>query len=153
MVEAALRDDTILVSVMHVNNEIGTVNDIAAIGELTRARGILFHGGCGPVHRQVEIDLEKLKVDLMSLLCPQDLGRKASALSTYAASRGCAWSDDARRRSRARHALRHPGYPSDRRHGRSLPDRQAGNGLRETSASPGLSQRFWAAWKVWKSCT
>ncbi|RFQ09690.1 aminotransferase class V-fold PLP-dependent enzyme, partial [Pseudomonas sp. ATCC 13867] len=41
MVEAALRDDTILVSVMHVNNEVGSINDIAAIGELTRSRGIL----------------------------------------------------------------------------------------------------------------
>jgi len=43
LVESVLRDDTILVSIMHVNNEIGTINDIAAIGELTRSRGILLH--------------------------------------------------------------------------------------------------------------
>ena len=42
-VKDALRDDTILVSIMHANNEIGTVNDIAGIGEVTRAAGVLFH--------------------------------------------------------------------------------------------------------------
>ncbi|HBZ99570.1 MAG TPA: IscS subfamily cysteine desulfurase, partial [Pseudomonas sp.] len=65
MVEAALREDTILVSVMHVNNEIGTINDITAIGELTRARGILFHVDAAQSTGKVEIDLEKMKVDLM----------------------------------------------------------------------------------------
>ncbi|NBZ54029.1 aminotransferase class V-fold PLP-dependent enzyme, partial [Klebsiella pneumoniae] len=66
MIEAALRDDTILVSVMHVNNEIGTVNDIAGIGEITRARGILFHVDAAQSAGKTEIDLERMKVDLMS---------------------------------------------------------------------------------------
>lgn len=76
LVEAALRDDTILVSVMHVNNEIGTVNDIAAIGELTRARGILFHVDAAQSTGKVEIDLEAMKVDLMSFSAHKTYGPK-----------------------------------------------------------------------------
>ena len=76
MVEAALRDDTILVSVMHVNNEIGTINDIAAIGELTRSRGILFHVDGAQSTGKVEIDLEKMKVDLMSFSAHKTYGPK-----------------------------------------------------------------------------
>ncbi|QLF94611.1 IscS subfamily cysteine desulfurase [Pseudomonas sp. ABC1] len=76
MVEAALRDDTILVSVMHVNNEIGTINDIAAIGELTRSRGILFHVDAAQSTGKVEIDLEKMKVDLMSFSAHKTYGPK-----------------------------------------------------------------------------
>ncbi|WP_263142513.1 IscS subfamily cysteine desulfurase [Pseudomonas sp. RIT-PI-AD] len=76
LVEAALRDDTVLVSVMHVNNEIGTVNDIAAIGELTRSRGILFHVDAAQSTGKVEIDLEKMKVDLMSFSAHKTYGPK-----------------------------------------------------------------------------
>jgi len=76
MVEAALRDDTVLVSIMHVNNEIGTINDIAAIGELTRSRGILFHVDAAQSTGKVEIDLEKMKVDLMSFSAHKTYGPK-----------------------------------------------------------------------------
>ncbi|MFG7342029.1 IscS subfamily cysteine desulfurase [Stutzerimonas sp. Brlt_13] len=76
MVEAALREDTILVSVMHVNNEIGTINDITAIGELTRVRGILFHVDAAQSTGKVEIDLEKMKVDLMSFSAHKTYGPK-----------------------------------------------------------------------------
>ncbi len=76
MVEAALRDDTILVSVMHVNNEIGTINDITAIGDLTRSRGILFHVDAAQSTGKVEIDLEKMKVDLMSFSAHKTYGPK-----------------------------------------------------------------------------
>lgn len=76
LVEAALRDDTILVSIMHVNNEIGTINDIGAIGELTRARGVLFHVDAAQSTGKVEIDLEKLKVDLMSFSAHKTYGPK-----------------------------------------------------------------------------
>ena len=76
MVEAALRDDTVLVSIMHVNNEIGTINDIAAIGELTRARGVLFHVDAAQSTGKVEIDLEKMKVDLMSFSAHKTYGPK-----------------------------------------------------------------------------
>lgn len=76
MVEAALRDDTILVSIMHVNNEIGTINDIAAIGELTRARGVLLHVDAAQSTGKVEIDLQRMKVDLMSFSAHKIYGPK-----------------------------------------------------------------------------
>jgi cysteine desulfurase len=76
MVEAALRDDTVLVSIMHVNNEIGTINDIAAIGELTRSRGVLFHVDAAQSTGKVEIDLERMKVDLMSFSAHKTYGPK-----------------------------------------------------------------------------
>ena len=63
----ALREDTILVSVMHVNNEIGVINDIAAIGEITRANGVLFHVDAAQSAGKVDIDVAAMKVDLVSL--------------------------------------------------------------------------------------
>lgn len=65
-VAAALRDDTILVSLMHVNNEIGVITDIEAIGEITRGKGVIFHVDAAQSAGKVEIDLERMKVDLMS---------------------------------------------------------------------------------------
>ena len=65
-VAAALRDDTILVSVMHVNNELGTINDIAAIGAVCRARGVLYHVDAAQSAGKIPIDLSRLAVDLMS---------------------------------------------------------------------------------------
>ncbi|NQD81401.1 IscS subfamily cysteine desulfurase [Pseudomonas sp. CrR14] len=76
MVEAALRDDTTLVSIMHVNNEIGTVNDIAAIGEMLRARGVFFHVDAAQSTGKVEIDLQNLKVDLMAFSAHKTYGPK-----------------------------------------------------------------------------
>ena len=75
-VEAVLRDDTLLVSLMHVNNEIGTITDIAAIGEITRARGILFHVDAAQSTGKIDIDLEKMKVDLMSFCAHKTYGPK-----------------------------------------------------------------------------
>ncbi|MEJ2425741.1 MAG: IscS subfamily cysteine desulfurase [Candidatus Thiodiazotropha sp.] len=74
--EAALRDDTILVSIMHVNNEIGVIQDIAAIGEMTRARKILFHVDAAQSAGKVPIDLSELKVDLMSFSAHKIYGPK-----------------------------------------------------------------------------
>lgn len=65
--EATMRDDTILVSIMHVNNEIGVVQDIAAIGELCRSKGIIYHVDATQSVGKLPIDLSKLKVDLLSL--------------------------------------------------------------------------------------
>ena len=73
---AALRDDTILVSIMHVNNEIGVIQDIAAIGELTRERGIIFHSDAAQSAGKVEIDLDRMKVDLMSFSAHKIYGPK-----------------------------------------------------------------------------
>jgi len=64
--QAEMRDDTILVSVMHVNNEIGVIQDIEKIGEICRSRKILFHVDGAQSAGKVPIDLQALKVDLMS---------------------------------------------------------------------------------------
>ncbi|MBU0499142.1 MAG: IscS subfamily cysteine desulfurase [Gammaproteobacteria bacterium] len=74
--EAALRDDSILVSIMHVNNEIGVIQDIAAIGEMTRGRGIIFHVDAAQSAGKVPIDLERMKVDLMSFSAHKVYGPK-----------------------------------------------------------------------------
>lgn len=74
--EAALRPDTIAVSVMLVNNEIGVIQDIAAIGELMRARGIVFHCDAAQATGKVAIDLGALKVDLMSFSAHKTYGPK-----------------------------------------------------------------------------
>jgi cysteine desulfurase len=74
--EAALRPDTTVVSVMHVNNEIGVVQDIAAIGEICRKRGIVFHVDGAQATGKVPIDLGKLKVDLMSFSAHKTYGPK-----------------------------------------------------------------------------
>lgn len=66
MLEAALREDTILVSLMMVNNELGNLTDVEAIGEITRARGIYFHVDAAQAAGKTEIDLSRMKVDLMS---------------------------------------------------------------------------------------
>jgi len=74
--EDAIRDDTILVSIMHVNNELGVIQDIEAIGELTRSKGIIFHVDAAQSAGKVDIDLSKLKVDLMSFSAHKIYGPK-----------------------------------------------------------------------------
>jgi cysteine desulfurase len=74
--EAALRPDTILVSVMLVNNEIGVIQDLAAIGAICRKRGIVFHSDAAQATGKVAIDLSKLPVDLMSLASHKTYGPK-----------------------------------------------------------------------------
>ncbi|KMY86930.1 Cysteine desulfurase, IscS subfamily [Candidatus Paraburkholderia calva] len=74
--KAAIRPDTILVSVMSVNNEIGVIQDIAAIGEITREKGIIFHVDAAQATGKIEIDLQKLKVDLMSFSAHKTYGPK-----------------------------------------------------------------------------
>jgi cysteine desulfurase len=71
-----LRDDTILVSIMHVNNEIGVIQDIAAIGEICRDRKIIFHVDAAQSAGKIEIDMDKLKVDLMSFSAHKIYGPK-----------------------------------------------------------------------------
>jgi cysteine desulfurase len=78
-VESALRDDTQLVSIMHVNNETGVIQDIDAIGRICRDRGILFHTDAAQSVGKLEVDLERSPVDLLSLTAhkfygPQGIG-------------------------------------------------------------------------------
>lgn len=75
-IEAAMRPDTILVSIMHVNNEIGVIQDLAAIGELCRARKILFHVDAAQSAGKVEIDVDAMKIDLLSLSAHKAYGPK-----------------------------------------------------------------------------
>ena len=74
--KAALRPDTILVSVMYVNNEIGVVQDIPALGEICRSRGIIFHVDSAQASGKLPIDLAALKVDLMSFSAHKTYGPK-----------------------------------------------------------------------------
>jgi len=74
--EAALREDTILVSIMHVNNETGVIQDLEALGTITRRRGIVFHVDGAQSAGKLPIDIEQLPVDLMSLSAHKMYGPK-----------------------------------------------------------------------------
>merc|ERR1712137_155696 len=74
--ENALRDDTILVSVMHVNNELGVIQDIQAIGQLCRDKGILFHVDGAQSVGKIAIDLAELPIDLLSISAHKIYGPK-----------------------------------------------------------------------------
>ena len=76
VLKAAIRPDTILISVMFVNNEIGVVQPIAEIGELCREKGIVFHVDAAQATGKVDIDLARLKVDLMSFSAHKTYGPK-----------------------------------------------------------------------------
>jgi len=76
VLEGAMRDDTVVVSIMHVNNEIGVVQDIEKIGELCRARKIVFHVDAAQSAGKLPIDLAELKVDLMSFSAHKIYGPK-----------------------------------------------------------------------------
>ena len=75
-VKAAIKDSTVLVSIMHINNELGTVNDISKIGDVTRDKGIFFHVDAAQSTGKVNIDLEKMPVDLMSFSAHKTYGPK-----------------------------------------------------------------------------
>ena len=72
----AMREDTVMVSVMHVNNEIGVIQDIAEIGQMCRDRKIIFHVDAAQSAGKVKIDLKELKVDLMSFSAHKVYGPK-----------------------------------------------------------------------------
>lgn len=74
--KAALRDDTTVVSIMHVNNEIGVIQPIAEIGAITRERGIIFHVDAAQSPGKVEIDVNAMNVDLLSLCAHKAYGPK-----------------------------------------------------------------------------
>jgi cysteine desulfurase len=76
VLKAAIRPDTILISVMFVNNEIGVIQDIPTIGAMCREKGIIFHVDAAQATGKVEIDVKKLPVDLMSLASHKTYGPK-----------------------------------------------------------------------------
>jgi cysteine desulfurase len=75
-VKSAIKDTTVLVSIMHINNELGTVNDIEEIGNITRDNGSFFHVDAAQSTGKVDIDLEKINVDLMSFSAHKTYGPK-----------------------------------------------------------------------------
>jgi len=75
-IESALKQETRLVSIMHVNNETGIIQDIEAIGEMTRKKGILFHVDASQSVGKIPLDLQKLKVDLLSFSAHKMYGPK-----------------------------------------------------------------------------
>ena len=75
-IKSAIKDSTVLVSIMHINNELGTLNDIAKIGEITREYGAFFHVDAAQSTGKVEIDLEKMPIDLMSFSAHKTYGPK-----------------------------------------------------------------------------
>ncbi|MCV6606211.1 MAG: aminotransferase class V-fold PLP-dependent enzyme, partial [Porticoccaceae bacterium] len=76
VVADAIREDTTVVSLMHVNNEIGSINDIAAIGEICRERKVFFHVDAAQSAGKVAIDLQAMKVDMMSFSAHKVYGPK-----------------------------------------------------------------------------
>ncbi|MEX1666408.1 IscS subfamily cysteine desulfurase [Zhongshania arctica] len=75
-VAAALREDTVVVSIMHANNEIGTISDIAGIGEVCRANGVVFHVDAAQTSGKIPIDMETMKIDLLSMCAHKMYGPK-----------------------------------------------------------------------------
>jgi len=75
-VKDAIRDDTIVVSIMHVNNEIGTINDVAAIGEFCRSKKVIFHVDAAQAAGKVDIDVKAMNIDLLSLSAHKMYGPK-----------------------------------------------------------------------------
>jgi len=76
MITAAMREDTSVVSVMHANNEIGVVNDIAGIGEVCRERGVIYHVDAAQSTGKLPLDMEAMKVDLLSISAHKMYGPK-----------------------------------------------------------------------------
>jgi Cysteine sulfinate desulfinase/cysteine desulfurase and related enzymes len=122
--KAALRPDTILVSVMSVNNEIGVIQDIEAIGEITREKGIIFHVDAAQATGKIDDRSAKAEGRPDVVLGAQDVRSEGHRRAVRASQAAYPYrSADARRRSRARHAFGHAGHAPDRRYGRSVPYR------------------------------
>jgi cysteine desulfurase len=75
-VREALREDTLMVSIMHVNNELGTANDLRAIGEVCRSNGVLFHTDAAQGFGKLPLDVEAMHIDLLSLSAHKIYGPK-----------------------------------------------------------------------------
>ena len=101
-VQGRAAPDTVLVSIMMVNNEIGVIQDVETLGEICREKGIIFHVDAAQATGKVEIDLQKLKVDLMSFSAHKTYGPKGHRRAVRASQAARAHrSADARRRPRA----------------------------------------------------
>ena len=117
-VRQALRDDTVLVSLMHVNNEVGTITNINAIGQITRDREIPFHVDAAQSSARLPIDVRKMPVDLVSLSGHKMYGPKGCWSIVYQeAFRHKYKTPNARRRSGVRNPSGNSSHTSVGRHG------------------------------------
>jgi cysteine desulfurase len=108
--KAALRPDTVLASVMFVNNETGVIQDIDTLGNICRSKGVIFHVDAAQATGKVTIDLSRMPIDLMSMSAHKSYGPKGIG-ALY-----------------VRHAFGHPAHPPDRWHGRGLSPRRQRDG-------------------------
>lgn len=131
--KAAIRDDTILISIMWVNNEIGVVQNIPAIGEICRERKIAFHVDAAQACGKVPVDVEAAKIDLLSMSAHKVYHQRHRRAVRPPQTARPPRSPNARWRSRARFPFRHIADPSNRRHGQGLPHRQRRIGTRHSA--------------------
>ena len=145
MIADAIREDTTVVSVMHANNEIGVVNDIAGIGAVCRERGVIYHVDAAQSTGKLPLDMEAMQIDLLSISAHKMYGPKGiGALLCPSQAQSSHRSADARWWSRAWYALRHAGNPPDRWFGEAA--RVAKEEMQsEGDRLLGLRQRFWDA--------